>query len=127
MISSAAPRAMVLAVTASKQKRSASGATWLSVPISSQTVLTLENAPLRASCSTISTMPSHSAISCIGHLPYRETVADAGIEGTDHRLDRGTIGGAAKPSPSQAAGNRSEERRVGKSVDLGGRRIIKKK
>src|SRR3712207_8771779 len=31
------------------------------------------------------------------------------------------------PAPGPAAGYRSEERRVGKGVDLGGRRIIKKK
>src|SRR2546429_3490578 len=39
------------------------------------------------------------------------------------------IGGRSLDAPalSPTAGIRSEERRVGKSVDLGGRRIIKKK
>src|SRR2546422_9331568 len=39
--------------------------------------------------------------------------------------DRAGPGGSS--GPAGAARGRSEERRVGKSVDLGGRRIIKKK
>src|SRR5690242_21444552 len=39
--------------------------------------------------------------------------------------DSTEIDGVITPSPKNSA--RSEERRVGKSVDLGGRRIIKKK
>src|SRR2546426_5313472 len=41
--------------------------------------------------------------------------------------DARSAGLEAPPGSSGEAGSRSEERRVGKSVDLGGRRIIKKK
>ena len=37
------------------------------------------------------------------------------------------VGHSLKGLPTQPPVSRSEERRVGKSVDLGGRRIIKKK
>ena len=46
------------------------------------------------------------------------------MEDSGSFLDFFSFGASAK---AKADGSRSEERRVGKSVDLGGRRIIKKK
>src|SRR5260221_13675501 len=44
-----------------------------------------------------------------------------------HGRFRPQLGKHGSPAPPLPPGVRSEERRVGKSVDLGGRRIIKKK
>src|SRR6266702_1270174 len=88
MISSLALAATECAATTSKQNRMASGSTWLSAPISSQTVVTLENDCRRASASMMSITPSQSAISCIGELPNRRLVTDARIKGRDQLLDR---------------------------------------
>src|SRR5690349_25174770 len=52
-------------------------------------------------------------------LPTRPTSSAASCGGR-----RGCRSSSRRPTP---AARRSEERRVGKSVDLGGRRIIKKK
>src|SRR5947207_9627433 len=45
----------------------------------------------------------------------------------DHLQRRSWAGGRGDRHPGGPRGHRSEERREGKSVDLGGRRIIKKK
>src|SRR6266702_6034614 len=87
MISSLASAATECAATTSKQNRMASGSTWLSAPISNQTVVTLENDCRRASASMMSITPSQSAISCIGDLPNRHLIPDAGIEDGDQLLD----------------------------------------
>src|SRR2546426_11698808 len=58
------------------------------------------------------------------------TVAGTNIgvrTGPDGRFTLGNIAAGLRELRILAIGYRSEERRVGKSVDLGGRRIIKKK
>src|SRR5205085_5906958 len=60
----------------------------------------------------------------------RADLCQAGLGRARPQGDLGAVAGGARRgavSGGSKRGRRSEERRVGKSVDLGGRRIIKKK
>src|SRR2546425_12979319 len=63
-------------------------------------------------------------------VPPEEVEAQLEQLGSLHRytpVNSAEVREAVVPAVLEAGGYRSEERRVGKSVDLGGRRIIKKK
>src|SRR5690348_18462607 len=75
-----------------------------------------------------SPVPSPQSLLCYGVMPRspdRVVIRNArqhNLRGVTVELPRGALTVVTGPS-----GSRSEERRVGKSVDLGGRRVIKTK
>src|SRR5208282_1253089 len=112
-ISSLARSARLPRVTASKQKRMASGSTYDSAPISSHTALTRASPFWRAVPSTISSTLSASAISCMAHL---DPIPDAGIERLYREaralLESGLVG---RGEPGEAV----DERAVGMEIPFG--------
>src|SRR5574343_1367363 len=107
-ISSVAPSAMLPRVTASKQKRRASGCTDDRRPISSTTSFTRLAFSRRAVSSTICSTPSASDISCIVNF---QRVGQTGIK-RQYRLFE-CLTGLIQANESAIGKQRGERRRVG--------------
>src|SRR5574343_1881065 len=110
-ISSVGPSAMLPRVTASKQKRSASGCTEDRRPISSTTSLMRRAFSRRAVSSTICSTPSASDISCIVNF---QRIRQTGVERQYRLIER--LASLIQANESAIGEQGGERRRVGEEA-----------